>query len=73
MTKNKLDAIEIGLRLSIVITKYQGGIDEAAKSIGISKWTLERYVSGAPNMPLLKIAALCEGAELDINWLLRGD
>lgn len=73
MMKNKLNAIDVGLRLSIVVTKYKGGIDEAAKSIGISKWTLERYILGAPNMPLLKTAALCKKVNVNVNWLLYGD
>jgi len=73
MVKSKLDVNNIGLRLGIVVSKYEGGIIQASEVVGISKWTLERYVAGADNMPLMKIAMICEEVNVDINWLLYGD
>jgi hypothetical protein len=73
MVKSELNAKDIGLRLGIVVSKYKGGTVQAAASIGISKWTLERYVAGAENMPLLKVALICEAVNINITWLLYGD
>lgn len=72
MVEQKLDINDIGLRLGIVVSKYKGGIIQASAVAGISKWTLERYIAGADNMPLIKIALICKEVNVDITWLIYG-
>jgi hypothetical protein len=72
-TQPPVDLQAIGKRLGILISKFPGGIDDAAKVSGLSKITLNRYLDGSQSrIQLIPISHLCYAKRISIMWVIYG-
>lgn len=64
----------MGKRLGLVVAKYDRGREAAQEIAGISSFTLDRYLAGKTSrVDLVVIAAICQGQNIRVDWLLYGD
>lgn len=74
MCKTKVNLIEIGARLGLVVAKYPEGREGAQAAGEISSFTLNRCLTGkTKHISLITIEKICRGQNISIDWLLYGD
>jgi transcriptional regulator with XRE-family HTH domain len=57
----------------VLVSKSFGNQSDAARALGVSRPTLQRYINGSTSPDLKFAVRLCEAAGARIHWLATGE